>query len=216
MTDRSSSTSPCEDQTIVWYLNDSLDNEAKSQFEEHLLTCEACRHALRTEKQIFSHIRRNEKLPLSAKASFAPLRELIESDISNNCAADGTEKSAALTFWATTARLAAACLLGALLYRNFGAAPNAPPDDGYITRSESTATADLHLQVVFNTDLTVSEMGRVLARVDGRIVNGPTAGGVFIVVAGDGSLTATTAAAAHLSQDARVDFVAKIDGDAPR
>lgn len=185
---------------LPWYINGTLDSVERQEVEAHLAVCEACRDEWAHCRDLATAVRSTEDI------AWAPSREHLSRLMARS---DAAEKPPSVTHrwwkrlrtahrsyrtmlqqlpsfvrWGLAAQGALILLLmsivawqelfsPAVLYRTLSDVRQpAPPMQGQI-------------RVVFADDMTEAEMRALLTSLDGTIINGPSALGVYTVAMSD-------------------------------
>ena len=163
---------------LPWYVNGKLDESERLAVATHLAECAECRAELELEHQLEADV---AGLALDVDQGWAKMRERIVTSAVERHKITWFRRRVPLG-WALAAQAIAATLLLALLlpqqraplpvadYRALGRAPVAPKGNVIIMFVEGTRESDLR---------------QALARVDARVVGGPTAAGAYLLEVAD-------------------------------
>lgn len=206
---------------LPWLVNGSLREPERGWLTAHLEHCADCRRALELERRIAARITTEPVVEYAPQASLAKLWRRVDalparsggrwSALRGRARRLRRRVSLTRVLWVQAlAILVLALGVGWLALRPDGA-------PSYRTLSRAPAVAVPHLQVVFEAPLTTAAMSAALQTVDGRIVDGPSAAGVFRVAVDVRNRAALDAAAQRLAAQPGVRFVAAQwpDGAAP-
>lgn len=183
---------------LPWYVNGTLDEGGQAQVRAHLRSCSACREEAALHERIAAHVCSGRQVHPVPLASLDHLMERIEAHEARRfrrwlqqCGRwlRGKSLERALIAQAVTICLLVLMLAWLVIrpeptaeYRTLGSPPN------------SALPAAPQLRVQLHDSLTTAQVQRLLLRIDGQIVHGPTADGVYIIelaegVASDGRAT---------------------------
>lgn len=149
---------------LPWYVNDTLDGEERARVERHLAGCAHCRAELELLKAVRGEVR--------ALDTVEGPGELARARLLREARRTGGARSRWLPL-ALAASLAVVALQAVVLMSVW------LPQDGYAPLG--AAPAGVVLQVRFAPEATEREMRAALAAVNGSIVDGPGALGVYRV-----------------------------------
>lgn len=207
---------------LPWYVSGTLSPAESTMLERHLTECSACRIDLAQCRQLAAVIQDREADWQPAPDGFARLMAGIDRletpPVAAKAAAPGwltrmrdwlraTPNPVRWTLALESMAVAALLLMVALPLRQ------APVEYETLSSSIPTpATTGPRAQVVFAATATISELHTLLRAIDGQIVAGPSALGVYTVALPTGTLAP---ALATLRGDARVRLAEPLDHQGP-
>jgi hypothetical protein len=169
---------------LPWYLTGRLDADETAMVEAHLAECETCRADLRVEGRLNAKIAR---MPLDVEQGWADMRRRIEGG--GPPRRPERQGGATWVFWPKRGQT------GVLTWATWGLAAQAflvlvsavivlmtLQPDRYRTLG-SGARRDADVLVMFRPETNEAALRRALTAADARIVDGPTAGGAYLVSA---------------------------------
>ncbi len=175
---------------IPWIANGTAADNERDAAQRHLRDCQACRDELEAQRKLQQTMRVPPAIEAMPHGSLQKLWERIDAEPEE---APGTAigsrmvRASRLTGWLAAAVVLQALLLGILsvaLLKN----PRAT-DAAYRTvSSQSEAPRAPSVRAVFSPSMTLGELQALLERTQLRIVNGPSADGVYTLA----TLAATT------------------------
>ncbi|HEX9626740.1 MAG TPA: zf-HC2 domain-containing protein [Acidiferrobacterales bacterium] len=169
------------DDLLPWYANDTLAGAERERVEAHLSACPRCRDELKLLKMVRAGV---QSTPVEPPTEFG-LKRLLR-DVRREA-----PHTARPRLWWQPALAAAALVIviqGMLLINLW------PRDSGIVPLGEPPIA---HLQVRFAPQATEAEMRAVLAAVDGVIVDGPGALGLYRIRLTGGADSEAVASALH-------------------
>lgn len=173
------------EELLPWLVNGSLARGERRALEEHLAACSACHGALARERTLATSVREAVDAELATEAGVERLRHLIARE----------ERRTRIRRQPSRRMLLAAVLVqGVVLAGLLGLIAwlvQPTPEAGFRTLSipeAETQAAGPRLQLLIDDGTAVGELQRVVREAGCRIVDGPTAGGVFRLEAPDGRL----------------------------
>ncbi len=175
---------------LPWYVNDTLDVRDRAEVHAHLQHCEACRRESTLQSLVRDQVRRGAQLHPAPAASLDTLMARIE----RHEAATLQRWRRSFSAWlrggalerAVIAQAATILLLVGVVawlvirpeppaeYRTLGSPPAVRADGGP------------YLRLVLRDSLTAAQVQGLLQQVNGKIVDGPSAQGVYLVELGAG------------------------------
>lgn len=180
---------------LPWYLNGSL---AASEFEfvkHHLRVCLTCRKELVAQEALVKTLQRTPLMEISTKPSFERLMSRIhdEDGLSEKTNPDQdlrirwlADRISSVWTALTSKRFAVACV-GGLLAISIASIVRWMPMDTVRTYYTAANPGNLELfthddvRVVFADHVTEQDINNLLTSIHGRIVDGPTAHGVYTI-----------------------------------
>lgn len=175
---------------LPWYVNDTLDARERTDVDAHLRHCEACRQEATLQARVRDQVRRGAQLHPAPTASLDALMARIE-----------RREAAPLRRWrrrfrgwfesgalerAVIAQAATILVLVGVVtwlvtrpeppaeYRTLGLPPAVRAEGGP------------YLRLMLRDSLTAAQVQALLQQVDGKVVDGPSAQGVYLVELGAG------------------------------
>jgi anti-sigma factor RsiW len=158
------------EELLPWYVNDTLTDEERSGLEEHLKGCEQCRKEVEYLKALRSQVK--------ATSDLSPYGELglkrLLSDIKKEAQ---TPRRFAFQRWQPALAIAASLIiiLQSLILYNYWQQSKA------ITPLSGPVHKGVVLQVSFAPDASEAQIRKVLQSVEGSIIDGPGAIGIYRV-----------------------------------
>jgi len=153
-------------QLLAWYVNETLPPDEMADLDKHLQQCEHCRSEVALLKRLRDQVRQ-EQISGPGELGFSRLQRSIKQERKTNIIT---------SLWRQPALAAAAVIIlvqSALLINLW---PEAEPMAPLGVQYEGPV-----LQIIFTPDSTVSDIQKLLERVQGSIVDGPSAVGVYRV-----------------------------------
>ncbi len=174
------STHAAVDALLPFYVNATLQGEELSLVEQHVRTCERCQRELDWLRNIFAELTTSSLRSDATRAAVGTQQRFEDDRLRRRWRTriqNGLQTSAPWTRWLLAAQLAAIVILGTLVategrdnarYRTLGApSPSAQSQDA--------------VAVMFDPSTPESELRQIVYSVGARIVDGPTATGVFLL-----------------------------------
>lgn len=183
-------TDVCRDPEIAgllpWYVNNTLTDEERHRVEEHMAACGPCRQEVRMLTLAAEALR--EEVPEPRADLFARTVPRLVPHETPGLLAQVRQLLAPIPTYARVAlaaQLAVIVIMAGALVSNVALTTLSGP-----AQPEGPA---VRLQVVFSKTATAAQIQDALVSLRARIVDGPTAGGVFMVDVplGPGGLAAT-------------------------
>jgi len=166
------STQEHPDMLLPWYVNQTLSAEELEQVEQHLETCERCR----TEVATLKHIRDEYKQQFATQSPGRFGLARLKADIKRDRQEQEKETLPRPSFlWWRPVMVAAVLVI--VIQSTLLVKMERP--EGTITPLSGKPAAEVVLQVRFNPQAIESEIRKVLLEVDGEIVSGPGALGIY-------------------------------------
>jgi anti-sigma factor RsiW len=203
---------------LTWKVNGRLAGADSDWLESHLETCSDCRRELAAQQSIRDAIAREPTVEFAPQASFNRLWARIEQDgreapqpalAAKGAATRGRRRGWAAGRWTRAALAGQAvfiALLGGALWRgsDSSTAPN------YRTVTEATPAAvsgQPVIKAIFDDRVRLTDVQDILAGSGLAVASGPTAAGVYTLVAADATAAPLSpATVARLRADPRVRF----------
>jgi anti-sigma factor RsiW len=199
---------------LTWKVNGRLAGADADWLNAHLDSCSACQQELAVERRIRDAIACEPTVEYAPQASFNRLWARIEHDgieaTPPETAAAHTRRSGwAAGRWTRAAVAGQAvliALLGAALWR--GSVSNTAPTYRTVTDAPPAAVmAEPVIKAIFDDQVRLADVKDILAGAGLAIASGPTAAGVYTLVAADADAAALSPAMiARLRADPRVRF----------
>ncbi len=182
---------------LPWYVNKTLNRDEFHLVEQHLKSCLICKIELTNQQKLSVSISQEDLLAPVAHASFLQLKNRIHNNkTSSKKKSEVHEKLISLRLWffnLSTKRLISphypSIVLGSLLLLTFSLifpafdAKKQNIANTFQTLSSSKNTAYKHneIRLIFSNEITQNEILKILQSVQGQIIAGPTAQGVYRV-----------------------------------
>jgi len=176
---------------LPWYANGTLTPAETATVERHLAHCPACRADLEQYRALATAVQRNEESWQPAPGGFDRLMAEIDRLEAKSTPAKTSSSSLLqrILNWlqATpnpvrwTLALESMAVAALLLIVATPMLRTVPEYETLSSGAEQPATKEPHLRVVFADAATVREIRQLLRDIDGNIVAGPTALGVYTV-----------------------------------
>jgi anti-sigma factor RsiW len=203
---------------LTWKVNDRLASADADWLEAHLEACGDCRREFAAQRAIRDAIAREPTVEFAPQASFNRLWARIEQDgraaQSPVAGATGAATRGRRNGWTagrwTRATLAAQAvfiaLLGGALWR--GSDSSTSPNYRTVTDAPlAPVTGQPVIKAIFNDRVRLSDVQDILAGSGLAVASGPTAAGVYTLVAADAKATPLSpGTVARLRTDPRVRF----------
>lgn len=200
-------------QALPWLVNGTLPEADAQRLRAHLHGCGECQQALQLEQRLAQKMAAAPVVDYAPQASLAKLMQRIDAapaaaappaTAAQQRPAPARRSPMAYAFFAQAAALAVLALsVSWFVFR-----PASSPEGEYRTLSSAPVSRPAHLQVVFSDPLTVGEQRRLLQKIGGRIIDGPSPVGLFLVTLEKTDAAALEAAAQTLRSLPGVRFVA--------
>lgn len=200
-------------QALPWLVNQTLPQADVRRLRAHLQGCGECQQALQTELRLAQKMAAAPVVDYAPQASLAKLMQRIDAEPATATPpalpSAGRPKPARRSpmAYAFVAQAAALAVL-ALSVSWFVFRPGPAPEGEYRTLSSTPVALPAHLQVVFSDPLTIGEQRQLLQKIGGRIIDGPSPVGLFLVTLEAADPAALDAAAQQLRSLPGVRFVA--------
>ena len=170
------------DAVLPFYVNATLRGEELAFVEQHVRACEQCQREVEWLRRVFADLAAHPALqdvPRAAGVAGSG-RDLDHRRRRGGWKArlqGGVRAAPPWTRWLLAAQLAAIAVLATSLMTDSREVA------GYRTLGASNPSAQLPgtIAVIFEPDTTQSAMQRIIFGVDGKIVDGPTRGGVLVL-----------------------------------
>jgi hypothetical protein len=189
---------------IPWLVNGRLSGEEAAPVQAHIDSCSECAREYAQQLCIFEAMQADDSIAFASEAAFQKLAARLDT-----VAAPPPVHGPALRWLIAASILVALGLAawGGWTVRQSGAGA---PAARYVTLTTPTAATagGAQLRVVFTSNLTLSELERLLHSIDAYISGGPTEAGVFTLTLAPGrdSSAAVAERLAQLRADAHVRF----------
>ncbi|MEO6185497.1 MAG: zf-HC2 domain-containing protein [Steroidobacteraceae bacterium] len=164
---------------IPWLVNGSASDKERTALEQHLDECAECRAEVNAQRALLQGMQTRPLVEKMPHASFQKLNARIDADrAAVQHRAQRPRRSPRMVQWLSAAVVIQALLVGTLLVVLLRS-PAA--DDGpYRTVSSPSAVAGrATVRAVFAMDMTLGELQALLERSHLRIIDGPSADGVY-------------------------------------
>jgi hypothetical protein len=189
---------------IPWLVNGRLSGEEAAPVRAHIESCAECAREYAQQLCILEAMQADDSIAFASEAAFQKLAARLD-----------TVPTPALPLAHTPAVrwLVAASILVALGLAAWGGwtvrqTPGATAPYVTLTAPQASTAGGAQLRVVFSSNLTLSELERLLHSIDAYISDGPTEAGVFTLTLAPGrdSAVAVAQRLAALRADANVRF----------
>ena len=179
---------------LPWYVNKSLHDAESKRVENHLKVCLTCRRELVTLHKLAAAVQQEGELDSAAQVSFSGLKKRIHS--TNDINLEKAQEVAALPVrrkwfgktdvaqWRlpqTAFALAAVLLLSLMMPRFIDTGAIQQNDFRTLSDAENPVVSQNTMRVIFSNDIQKPQINDILASVQGRIIDGPTAQGIYTV-----------------------------------
>lgn len=173
------------DELLPWLVNGRLQGEELRWLNAHVEACGRCREELRAQRSVRDALAGDAALEFAPLASYHRLWDRIEADATPARVARATGPLArrggrSLLVAGLAAQSVAIVALALALWQSRAA----PPPAYRTVTSPPAVSSDGGILVIFDDHATQSELRALLARAGLRIHDGPTAAGVYTLVAG--------------------------------
>ena len=170
---------------LPWFVTDRLEPGERAEVEAHLNACAACRAEERLERRLEAQV---AALPFEAEAGWARMRGLMQATPRRRAPwawaarirdriGSAARPNPGWVGWALAGQVAAITLLWLVWPK----APIAPGPAAYHALAAAQPTAGGNALVMFDPGLAERELRSDLVAVEGRVVDGPTAAGAYVL-----------------------------------
>lgn len=196
---------------IPWYVNGTLEADERRAVERHLAECLPCRAALRDEQRLGDLVHAHGAVPPGAEHGLSDLLRTIDTGQTRGA----RRRLHAPTTWGIA--LAAAVIMAVLVLPALIGPGDTVDSGAFATLTDSRATDDLRIDIVFADDLTDSARDEIVRAAGGRIVAGPTALGRYTIALDETRQAELDRLIENLREDPRIRFVGRnfIDTNEP-
>ncbi|CAN7417374.1 zf-HC2 domain-containing protein [Phenylobacterium sp. LjRoot225] len=156
---------------LPWYVKGRLDPDDHARVEAHLAACAECAAELELEQALASEV---ADLPVDADDGWTRLRDRMVADRTASRRPTSGRLGRAATWSALAASLCLAALLAVMTFRSLEA-------PRYQTLGARPAGEAGSLMVVFRPEAREADLRRILVEAHLRLVDGPTAGGAYVL-----------------------------------
>jgi hypothetical protein len=171
---------------LPWYVSRRLDASDCARVEAHLVECPECRADLATERRLVAEW---ATMPIETEASWLRLRERVVRDDADRAGAATVSRLNGIVRHAVTRGQSWFAGLGWVLAAAQGVALVAigislrttTPASPYHTLGSAQAPSTGNVLVIFNADTRERLFRDVLEANHARVVDGPTASGVYVL-----------------------------------
>ena len=179
---------------LPWYVNKTLHGAEIELVENHLKVCLTCRRELATLHKLAAAVQQEGSIDSAAQASFSQLKKRIHSTVETS--QEKAPKVVALpdqrqwhsklwlehfTLPRPALALAAVLLVSLLIPRFIDTGNSQMNEYRTLSNAENPAVNKNTISVIFSNNTRQPQINEVIASVHGRIVDGPTAQGVYTV-----------------------------------
>jgi len=155
------------DELLPWYVNNTLDSAEREQVEQHLKTCASCQQEVELLRAVQQHVKQSQRTESPGELG---LRRLLR---------DVKQAQRKPHAWLPVAL--AASLVVIVMQATVLVTMLSTTDQAIAPLGEQTQTDRAQLQVRFVATASELEIRTVLNEVDGVIISGPGALGVYHV-----------------------------------
>lgn len=179
---------------LPWYVNKSLHDAEIKRVENHLKVCLTCRRELVTLHKLAAAVQQEGALDSAAQVSFSRLKKRIHS--THEISQEKVQEIAALPVrrkwfgkpdvaqWRLPQpafAIAAVLLLSLMIPRFIDTGAIQQNDYRTLSDAENSVVSQNTMRVIFSNDTQQPQINDILASVQGRIIDGPTAQGIYTV-----------------------------------
>jgi predicted anti-sigma-YlaC factor YlaD len=161
---------------LPWYVNGTLEADEVALVDSHLAECGECRTDLELERALGQQV---ASLPVDAERGWAALADKLDT-----VPPPGAHSAPVALFrrkvalgWAAAGQLAAAALIVGL----FVSQPSPPDQEIYHALGTSPGSAPGNVVVLFNPETSEKDIRASLLKLEARMIDGPTAGGAYVL-----------------------------------
>lgn len=182
---------------LPWYVNKTLRDHELKAVEKHLKVCLTCKREIAALQKISLAVNQADALNSAAQASFSRLKNRLhqpEASVSAQACAQpsGIKKSTQLKWyhklnldffrWPQTAAVMLSVLaLAVIVPGYYVAGPLQQSDFRTLSSSENASFNANEIKVIFAQGLGREQIGQVLDGIHGRIADGPSAEGAYLI-----------------------------------
>jgi anti-sigma factor RsiW len=173
---------------IPWLVNGSASDEERAVLEKHLHDCAECRAEVSAQRTLMQGMQTRPLVEKMPHASFQKLNARIDADRSAvQHKPPRPRRSPRMVQWLSAAVVIQALLVGTLLVALLRG-PAAVDDAPYRTvSSPAVVPGKATVRAVFAMDMTLGELQALLERSHLRIMDGPSADGVYTLAGTTGA-----------------------------
>jgi len=181
---------------LPWYVNKTLHGNEVETVENHLKVCLTCRRELASLQKLAAAVRQEGSFDSTMQVSFSQLKKRIHQP--DELKLTETPKVTALNDhrkWLgkisvmprSAFAMAAVVLLSLLLPRFIDTSHFLTNDYRTLSNGENPVTGDKNtISVIFSTDTEKDQIDKIIALIQGQIINGPDKQGVYkIAISGE-------------------------------
>lgn len=169
---------------LPWLVNGTLQGRDLAWINVHLEQCAACRSEHQAQIVIRDALTTQPAVEFAPQPSFNRLWAQIETSTAPVAASSLARRPGrANSRWIVGALALQAAVIIALLAMVLRAPPGAPGGDYRTVTSAATRSTADSLQVVFDDGVTIGDVRSMLGRAGLTVSSGPTAAGVYVLVA---------------------------------
>ncbi|HXC57830.1 MAG TPA: zf-HC2 domain-containing protein [Steroidobacteraceae bacterium] len=164
---------------IPWFVNGSIADNERAGLQHHVEGCAACREEIEAQRLLLQTMRTPPQVESMPHGSLQKLWQRIDENPAPAQEEAPVARSPQAFRWLAAAVIVQALLLGVLATVMLRS-PRSDADAAY--RTVSTAVVEpgpASVRAVFSPDMTLGELQALLERAHLRIVNGPSADGVY-------------------------------------
>jgi anti-sigma factor RsiW len=168
---------------LPWYLNQTLSAVERVRVDKHLAECALCRIDLAEQQEMVALIG-PESSSDSADRGIAALNRLLDEEVATAAPARREGGSTASGWGPPWMRVALVAQMAGIVGLGVLAFPRLESTAPYVTLGSTGAPREAGDQVIiaFRDEATNAGIRRILDPIAGRMVDGPTATGAFVIV----------------------------------
>ncbi len=182
---------------LPWYVNNTLENEECNRVETHLKSCLVCRIELVNLQKLSVFVNQEDDVDTAVQAAFSQLKNRIHENQVTTKQETGFFDALAGFFNQLVALFNAknifrrnpgfvlatvfSCAFSLILLDHFSVMRMFDNDFQTLSSNQKVVTGKNEIRLVFAKNLSEQQIKRIVASIDGKIVAGPTAQGVYRV-----------------------------------
>lgn len=171
---------------LPWLVNGTLDDDEAAAVERHLEACDTCRAEIAAQRDLARALRQADELAFTPERGLERLERRLDAEAGEE--GEAATALGARHLLASTPRPVRLALLAqaaaiVVLLTTFVFVSTRPASFRVLSTPTSSQPQEATLRVVFAEGVREVELRELLASLDARIVDGPTAFGVYTVAA---------------------------------